>query len=156
VSVSTHRSRCCQLTGSQWAIFDLGDHPVPTYYKGRVCILGDAAHASSPHHGAGAGFAVEDCAFLSELLADGRVKSLRDLEAVFATFDAHRRPRTQWSVQSSRRCADLYEWRAEGVGRDLKKIEQEVNERTAVVWYVDVRKMVDEAKEELATRLSWI
>ena len=40
----------------QWAIFDLGDNPVPSFYKGRIAILGDAAHATSPHNGAGAGF----------------------------------------------------------------------------------------------------
>ena len=39
---------------SQWAIFDLGKNPPPTYTKGRIAIIGDAAHATSPHHGAGA------------------------------------------------------------------------------------------------------
>jgi salicylate hydroxylase len=34
-----------------WAIFDTGDHPMPAYNKGRVCCLGDAGHATSPHHG---------------------------------------------------------------------------------------------------------
>lgn len=38
-----------------WAIFDLGEHAPPSYAKGRTAILGDAAHATSPHHGAGAG-----------------------------------------------------------------------------------------------------
>ena len=37
-----------------WAIFDTGAHPMPAYNKGRVCCVGDAAHATSPHHGAGA------------------------------------------------------------------------------------------------------
>jgi salicylate hydroxylase len=36
-----------------WAIFDLGDNPPPAYARERVCLLGDAAHATSPHHGAG-------------------------------------------------------------------------------------------------------
>jgi salicylate hydroxylase len=38
----------------RWALFDQYEYPVPSYHKGRVCIAGDAAHASSPHHGAGA------------------------------------------------------------------------------------------------------
>jgi salicylate hydroxylase len=28
-----------------WAIFDLGDHLLSTYSKGRICITGDVAHA---------------------------------------------------------------------------------------------------------------
>lgn len=34
-----------------WAIYDTGDHPMPYYNKGRVVVLGDAGHATSPHHG---------------------------------------------------------------------------------------------------------
>ena len=37
-----------------WALFDQGEFPLPRYNSGRVCLAGDAAHASSPHHGAGA------------------------------------------------------------------------------------------------------
>jgi salicylate hydroxylase len=37
-----------------WALFDTGEFPAAAYNRGRVCLLGDAAHASSPHHGAGA------------------------------------------------------------------------------------------------------
>lgn len=39
---------------SKWALFDLGEFPAPSYCAGRLCIAGDAAHASSPHHGASA------------------------------------------------------------------------------------------------------
>ena len=62
--------------------------------------------ASTPHHGAGAGFGIEDCAILSALLADERVEDASHLEAVFATFDAARRERDQWLVESSREAAD--------------------------------------------------
>jgi salicylate hydroxylase len=46
---------------SKWGLFDLGDYPVPTYYDRSVCLAGDAAHATSPHHGAGACLGVSDC-----------------------------------------------------------------------------------------------
>lgn len=39
---------------SKWGLFDLGEYLVPNYNNGSVCLAGDAAHASSPHHGAGA------------------------------------------------------------------------------------------------------
>lgn len=39
---------------SRWACFDNPD--AETYFDGRICLVGDAAHASTPHQGAGAGF----------------------------------------------------------------------------------------------------
>ncbi|KAF4981771.1 hypothetical protein FZEAL_2493 [Fusarium zealandicum] len=137
-----------------WAIFDLGDHPVSTFYRGRICISGDAAHATAPHHGAGAGFCIEDSAVMAELLADDRVQASRDLEAVFAVFDACRRERTQWLVQSSRRIGDCYEWRADGVGRDFGKIEREINERLETISGIDLDAVCKDAREDLRKRLA--
>ncbi|KAK5310785.1 hypothetical protein LTR93_011940 [Exophiala xenobiotica] len=139
---------------SVWAIFDLGDHPVPSFCRGRICLVGDAAHATSPHHGAGAGMCIEDGAVLAELLADDQVLTRDDLEAVFATFDAERRERGQWLVQSSRLIGDCYEWRAEGIGKDFAKIERKINIRNGVLNDVDVIAMCEHAKKELTTRLS--
>lgn len=136
-----------------WAIFDTGANPVQTFYKGRICVTGDAAHATSPHHGAGAGFCIEDSLVMAELLADDKVQKASDLEAVFAAFDKTRRERSHWLVQSSRFIGDCYEWRAEGVGKDFKKIEKEINERVSKIGKVDVQNFVDEAKEDLHSRL---
>ena len=44
------------------------------WYRGRVVIIGDAAHATTPHLGQGAGMAIEDAWVLGEeLTSDGRV-----------------------------------------------------------------------------------
>lgn len=91
---------------------------------------------------------------MAELLADPSVRTQDDLGAVFATFDAQRRSRGQWLVQSSRWVGDCYEWRAKGIGKDFKKIEAEINERNGVIANIDMRKMCDEAKEDLSTRLA--
>ena len=91
---------------------------------------------------------------MAELLADEQVRTQHDLEVVFATFDAQRRTRGQWLVQSSRRIGDCYEWRAEGVGKDFAKIEAEINERNGIIANVDLRKMCEEAREDLRTRLT--
>lgn len=138
---------------SQWAIFDLGDNPVPTFSKGRILVSGDAAHATSPHHGAGAGFCIEDSAVLAELLADDRVRGPQDLEAVFETFNAERKDRGQWLVQSSRFIGDCYEWRAKDVGSDFAKIEEQIKTRNGIIANVDVVKMCEEARQELGKRL---
>ena len=119
-----------------------------------MCIIGDASHATSPHHGAGAGLCIEDSAVLAELLADSRVLSGEHLEAVFATFDAVRRPRGNWLVQSSRRIGDCYEWRAEGVGQEFKAIEAEINSRNSTIANVDCKEMCYEARRELGKQLS--
>jgi 2-polyprenyl-6-methoxyphenol hydroxylase-like FAD-dependent oxidoreductase len=41
----------------------------PPWYKGRVALIGDAAHASSPHIAQGAAMAVEDAVVLAEMLS---------------------------------------------------------------------------------------
>jgi len=43
----------------------------PPWYKGRVLLLGDSAHATTPHLGQGAAQAVEDAVVLGDLLARG-------------------------------------------------------------------------------------
>ncbi|KAL4869028.1 hypothetical protein BDV12DRAFT_88152 [Aspergillus spectabilis] len=144
--------KLCEPKLNIWAIFDLAN-PVPTFTKRRLAISGDAAHATSPHHGAGAGFCLEDTAVLAALLADPRVQTHADLEVALSTFDKSRRERTQWLVESSRFIGDCYEWRADGVGRDFKKIEETIIRRNAVIAEVNVGGMCREAEEELGRRL---
>ena len=44
--------------------------PAP-WYRGRVLVIGDAAHTTTPHLATGAGIAIEDAVVLAELLATG-------------------------------------------------------------------------------------
>ena len=118
-----------------------------------MCIIGDASHATSPHHGAGAGLCIEDSAVFAELLADRRVLTGEHLEALFATFDAVRRPRGNWLVQSSRWIGDYYEWQAQGIGRDLKKIEKEIEERNGIIADFDIEGSIANARRDLQTAL---
>ena len=51
----------------------------PPWYKGRVVIIGDAAHGTSPHCGQGAAQAIEDGIVLTqELLAKGTLPEALD------------------------------------------------------------------------------
>lgn len=142
----------------KWAIFDLGDHPVKTFAHGRLAIIGDASHATGPHHGAGAGICIEDSAILAELLSvawtnleDGVVKTSKNeaLEHVLAVFDTARRERTQWMVQSSRTSVELYEWRDRLCGRDPAKIKSQLVWRNHKIWNVDIDDMVAESNRQL-------
>ncbi|KAI7158470.1 salicylate hydroxylase [Hortaea werneckii] len=139
-----------------WAIFDTGAHPMPAYNKGRVCCVGDAAHATSPHHGAGAGICIEDAAVMADLLADPQVQAAgsKGLTAAFQAFSDTRKERTQWLVQSSRREGDLYEWRADGVGDDFERIHQECKQRCETIWNGQIDDMIREAKGSLNSILS--
>ncbi len=69
----------------------------PPWHQGRVLLIGDAAHATTPHLASGAGIAVEDALVLREELAacDG------DIEAGFAAFTARRFERCKLVVDSS-------------------------------------------------------
>jgi 2-polyprenyl-6-methoxyphenol hydroxylase-like FAD-dependent oxidoreductase len=55
------------------------------WHCGRVLLIGDAAHATTPHSGFGAGLAVEDACLLGELAAGGL-----DVVPLFEAFMARR------------------------------------------------------------------
>ena len=94
-------------------------------------------------------------ALLEELVASDETANQTDrLEAVFATFEANRLERDQWLVQSSRRAADVYEWRLPQTGRDyFEAMQKDIEGRQAVCWGVDLDKAVVEAKTDLRRRL---
>ncbi len=70
-------------------VYDLRPHP-RTYVRGRLALLGDAAHAMSPNLGQGACQALEDAATLGALLPAGG-----DVGAGLAAYDRLRRPRAR-------------------------------------------------------------
>jgi salicylate hydroxylase len=59
--------------------------------RGRVVLIGDAAHAMLPHHGQGANTTIEDAVTLAELIA----ADPHDLDGAFAAYEALRRPRAR-------------------------------------------------------------
>ncbi|TEY30748.1 hypothetical protein BOTCAL_0848g00010 [Botryotinia calthae] len=87
-----------------WAILD---HLLaPRYYSRSIVIMGDAAHATTPFQGAGAGQVIEDALVLSTLL--GQVQCLHDIEPALAAYNTVRIPRTQRVVQTSRDAMKLF------------------------------------------------
>jgi salicylate hydroxylase len=143
---------------SRWAIFDTADHPAPTYASGRVCIAGDAAHASTPFHGAGAGMGIEDALVLAELLSRVGASPVeerpRQLAAALRVYSEVRIERTQWLVQSSRDVGDMNEWRYTPTGKDGAKIKAEFAQRTKKIWDFDVNAMLDGAMTKLEKQVA--
>lgn len=62
----------------------------PSYYRGRVVLIGDAAHAFPPLLAQGAAMAIEDAVALAELL-----NGSSDIEQVLRAYESRRRPRVE-------------------------------------------------------------
>jgi 2-polyprenyl-6-methoxyphenol hydroxylase-like FAD-dependent oxidoreductase len=71
--------------------------PLPTYTRGRVALLGDAAHLMCPDLAQGAATAIEDAVVLAHALAHEPTT-----DAALTRYDTERRPRTQWIAASAR------------------------------------------------------
>jgi 2-polyprenyl-6-methoxyphenol hydroxylase-like FAD-dependent oxidoreductase len=72
------------------------------WHRGRAILIGDAAHATTPHLASGAGLAVEDALVLADLLAS-------DLppEDALAAFTARRYARCRMVVENSVRLGEM-------------------------------------------------
>ncbi|EJT45663.1 salicylate hydroxylase [Trichosporon asahii var. asahii CBS 8904] len=142
----------CDETLPVWAIFDLG-HPAPSFAKGRIAILGDAAHATSPHNGAGAGMGIEDAAVLSAILASDYVTRPKHLQAALQAYDVARRERGLWLVRASRELGKIYDWQGK-YGDDMGKIEGQLKDMQKVLFDVNVAQMCEEAIADAAQRIA--
>jgi 2-polyprenyl-6-methoxyphenol hydroxylase-like FAD-dependent oxidoreductase len=69
---------------------------VDDWYAGRVVLIGDAAHASSPLLGQGGCMAMEDAWVLAEVL-----RSAPTLEIALSTYVTRRKPRVKWVQEQS-------------------------------------------------------
>lgn len=77
---------------------DLGQ--VPTWYRGPLIVIGDAAHAPAPTSGQGASMAIEDGVVLAQALRDQP-----SIPAAFAAYEQQRRVRVEkivaWGARGS-------------------------------------------------------
>ena len=130
---------------SQWAIFE--QPSLTTFCKSRVAIIGDAAHASTPHQGAGAGQAIEDAHVLAEILADPQVTETNDFAAALQAYDSVRRPRSQQVVVSSKENGDLLCLRMDGILDDEEKLKATFSKRFSWLWDVDIADQAENARK---------
>jgi len=71
---------------------------VPTWHRGPMVIMGDAAHATSPSSGQGASMAIEDAIVLAKCLRD-----LPNIPQAFAAYEQLRRERVERVVAQGAR-----------------------------------------------------
>jgi salicylate hydroxylase len=81
----------------KWGIYDRD--PLPQWTRGRVTLLGDAAHPTMPTLAQGANMAIEDGYVLARLLS----RHGEDVETALQAYPAERKPRTDWVMRKSRK-----------------------------------------------------
>ncbi len=95
---------------------DLDDLRLDAWSRGRIGLVGDAAHASTPNMGQGAAMALEDAAVLAELIGSGM-----PVVDAWLRFEARRRQRVGSIQTQSWRFGRVAQWenRAARALRDL-------------------------------------
>ncbi|KAI1760780.1 FAD/NAD(P)-binding domain-containing protein [Hypoxylon sp. FL1150] len=124
----------------------------PTYSHGRACLVGDAAHTTSPYQGAGGGLAIEDAFILGNLLSI--ISSTAELEAAFKAFDAVRRPRCQKVIDTSRASGQLFSGQNLDVGIDAEKMAIEMSVLFEHIDALDLQAHKQAALDELRRQLA--
>lgn len=114
-----------------------------TFHNGRICLLGDAAHAMSPHLGQGAGMAIEDSCVLSNLL--GGCSSRGDISAALAAYDSVRVPRAIRVALESFENGNRLDLQGSTAGCDLDKLAAELDRVARWIWDLDLEEHLEMA-----------
>ena len=125
-----------------------------SYISDRVCLIGDAAHAMTPHQGAGAGQAMEDAYVLSEVLQQiGERPTHGQVEAALKAYESVRKPRAERVLKTS--------WEAMSFWADFytesltdERIQQyiaEANQRFQWIWHADIAAQAKRAVDVMKT-----
>lgn len=120
--------------GEKWAMFHSPHDQL--YFRGRISLLGDAAHATTPHMGAGAGLAIEDAFILGRLL--GSIQSAAAIPHVLKIYDSVRRPRTQEVVKESKNNVARYMAISGAEGETLERLQEESHLKFGTIFDFDL------------------
>jgi len=84
----------------RWEIRDRP--PLKQWSKGRVTLLGDAAHPTSPYAAYGAGMSIEDGYFLACELQAVDMADTAAVKAALQRYEDRRKPHTAWVTEQAR------------------------------------------------------
>ncbi|KZT37010.1 FAD/NAD(P)-binding domain-containing protein [Sistotremastrum suecicum HHB10207 ss-3] len=135
----------CAGSPPRWAVLSL--KPLSFYVRDRVALFGDAAHATTPHQGSGAGLGVEDAFMLSRLLGDPSVNK-QNLPIALLAYERARLPRTHHVMKGSRQCGFIFEFNG-APGDNLELVGREIEVLTEWITTTD-------PEEDVASALSWM
>ncbi len=70
---------------------------LPDWHQSKMCLIGDAAHATTPNMGQGACQGIEDAFYISKYLS----KSPQNVQGAFEEFQLKRRKKVDYVVNTS-------------------------------------------------------
>lgn len=118
-------------TTFRWGLYDR--EPLPTWTRGRLTLLGDAAHPMLPHVGQGANQAIEDAVALATVLAhSNRASAGRAL----LIYERLRRERTARVQRSARLNGARYDASSSDLSARDQELAAQLQER-AWIWNYD-------------------
>lgn len=128
-----------------WALFE-SQICKSFYRKGKICLVGDCAHATTPHQGAGASQCIEDAVVLSRLFGLIERGDQSEIENAFKAYDTVRRPRSQKVIDTSNSMSATASLEGEGTGDDIDAIRESLKTRFRWLWHADLEEHVEDAK----------
>jgi salicylate hydroxylase len=115
----------------RWGLYDR--EPLPVWTRGRLTLLGDAAHPMLPHVGQGANQAIEDAVALATVLARANRSSAPQALRIYETL---RRARTARVQRSARVNGARYDGASTDLGVRDQQLAAQSQER-AWIWDYD-------------------
>ncbi|KAI1867682.1 uncharacterized protein JN550_006823 [Neoarthrinium moseri] len=137
------------------------DMELDSYFKGRVCVIGDAAHSMGPHQGQGASQAMEDAYVMSVVLSQikdpscDHMSPLLCIEAAFSGWQEVRKPQAEWVLRTSHEAFDWWSsfWRRDLEEKDIEERSREATFRFRRIWDANVDRQGDVAKYSMLRSL---
>ena len=138
-----------------WATFHHSVKP-ESYFNGRACMIGDAAHGMCPHQGQGAAQSMEDACVMAEVLSsistESNAHTVSDqIEAAFRGYEVVRAPRFEKVVETSFEAFSFFGdfWRLGLTHNELDVFRQMADERFGWIWNPDIEGQGKRAKAEM-------
>jgi salicylate hydroxylase len=140
------------------------DLQLESYFRGRVCLIGDAAHSMGPHWGQGASQVMEDAYVMAEVLAgipnpvDGSISLSKSVQVAFSAWQEVRKPQFEWLVKSSHDAFLWWSafWRPDLTENDMLDRRTDAATRLGMIWGANIRRQGEVAKFVMETSISKI
>lgn len=131
-----------------------------TYFRDRLVLVGDSAHASLPFQAAGAAQGLEDALVLSNVLAElaklreGGVNQALAIHAGLTAYDSVRRPRAQKQLDQAAEVGRMIFFQHEEAGADMEEILSRLQQgRFNWLWSHDMNDDVQEVLRRMQKQI---
>lgn len=132
-----------------------------TYFRDRVVLVGDSAHASLPFQAAGAAQGLEDALVLSGILAEianhpgGGANQLPAIHAGLTAYDSVRRPRAQKQLEQAAEVGRMIFFQHEEAGAKMEEILPRLQHgRFNWLWFHDMNDDVENVLSRMRKQIS--